>query len=328
MKILVTGAFGGIGFEVIKKGYELGHEMSAFDIDNSSNRTKAKLLKPFMSHLFLGDVRNSDDLRKALIGQDVLIHLSAIITPLSELNPALSDSVNIGGTLNILKLIEEEFSNISLIFTSSMSIMGKDKNRIPPLKVSDPVYISSNYTRQKIECENALNQSTIQYAIFRLGAVINTEFRVAGGSIDKVLQEVFAMSLDNRIEGIWNIDVATALIKASELFKIKLNSINHKTFFLGGGKEKGWQLTVRTFYTQVFKAIGFGLPYESSFSKEAYYADWLDTQESEDLLHYQMHSFNDYLNSVKKKMGLKRYFFIILSPLIRLILSKLSIVKN
>ena len=109
------------------KGYELGHEMSAFDIDNSSNRTKANLLKPFMSHLFLGDVRNSDDLRKALIGQDVLIHLSAIITPLSELNPALSDSVNIRGTLNILKLIEEEFSNISLIFTSSMSIMGKIK---------------------------------------------------------------------------------------------------------------------------------------------------------------------------------------------------------
>jgi hypothetical protein len=88
-------------------------------------------------------------------------------------------------------------------------------------------------------------------------------FEVAFNAIDKVLQEVFAMSLDNRIEGIWNIDVATALIKASELFKIKLNSINHKTFFLGGGKEKGWQLTVRTFYTQVFKAIGFGLPYES-----------------------------------------------------------------
>lgn len=78
---------------------------------------------------------------------------------------------------------------------------------------------------------------------------------MAGGSIDKVLQEVFAMSLDNRIEGIWNIDVATALIKASELFKIKLNSINHKTFFLGGGKEKGWQLTVRTFYAKFLKRL-------------------------------------------------------------------------
>ena len=323
MKICVTGAFGSIGYEIIKKGFENKHEMSAFDIDTKNNRIKADELKSYLSHVFYGDLRDKESLISAFAQQDVIIHLAGIITPMSEQNVQVSDSVNIGGTQNIIEVLENYYPNKSLIFTSSMSIMGKDAYRTPPLKISDPVFISSNYTRQKIECEKMLNQSQLSFIIFRLAAVINTDFRVSAGSLDKLLDEVFSMSLNNRIEGIWNIDVATALIYASERMQID-ESIKHQTYFIAGGKNMAWQMSVKEFYTSIFKAIGFGLPYESAFSLEPYYADWLDTEESQKLFNYQNHHFEEFLNEVKTKMGIKRYLFIILSPFIRFMMSMMS----
>ena len=88
-------------------------------------------------------------------------------------------------------------------------------------------------------------------------------------------------------------------------------------FFLAGGKEKGWQMTVREFLTGTFGSMGIGLPSEKAFSDKAYYSDWLDTKKSQELFQYQNHSYGEYITAMKKKAGFKRYIMKLFSPIIR-----------
>ena len=319
MKVLVTGAFGGVGTEVLRVGSKMAHGMSAFELDTPANRKKASRYGVLLDELYWGDLRNTDDVMKAVTGKDAVIHLGAIITPLSEQHPELSHAVNVDGTKNIIQAIRRSEGPPGLVFTSSMSIMGADANRQPPLRVSDPVSASSNYTAQKIECEQLLRESGLPWTILRLGAVINTDLSAGGGSIGQLLDEIFAMSLNNRIEGVWNIDVAAALIAAAECLKTG-DDVTGKTFFIGGGRRLGWQLTVRELYRGVFGAIGFGLPKDSCFNTQPYYADWLDTEESQRLFQYQNHSFEEFLTAVREKIGITRIFIRFFAPLLRLIM--------
>ena len=51
----------------------------------------------------------------------------------------------------------------------------------------------------------------------RLAAILNTEGSVGGGASQKdMMAETFSMGLDTRIEGAWNIDIATGLVTAAE----------------------------------------------------------------------------------------------------------------
>ena len=318
MNILVTGAFGGIGTAVLREGQKRGHAMSAFDLDNERNRKKAEELAGVTAHTFWGDLRNQDDVSAALKNQDAVIHMAAILPPMSERNGKLSDAVNIGGTENIIRAIEALNPQPGLVFTSSMSVMGADKDRKPPVKVTDPLVVSSNYTRQKIESEELLQKSDIPWVVTRLAAILNTDNSVGGGaSQQEMLAETFSMRLDNRIEGAWNIDIATALVSAAEKLAALDPEVNHHAFFLAGGKAKGWQMTVREFLTGTFGAMGIGLPDEKAFSDNAYYSDWLDTEKSQELFQYQNHSFDEFIAAMKKQAGIKRYFIRLFSPLIR-----------
>jgi hypothetical protein len=45
--------------------------------------------------------------------------------------------------------------------------------------------------------------------------------------------------------------------------------------------------------------------------------DWLDTEESQRLLNYQKHTFEDFLRDRKASMGLKRYYIRLTRPIHR-----------
>ena len=56
----------------------------------------------------------------------------------------------------------------------------------------------------------------------------------------------------------------------------------------------------------ILAVIGLPLPPERKFAKEPYYLDWYDTGESESLLHFQSHSFTDYLDDFTEQLS-RRY---------------------
>ena len=68
MKILVIGASGKTGHEVVRQALAAGHEVTAFVRDPS----RLELREPRLT-VATGDARSVDDLRRALAGQDAVI---------------------------------------------------------------------------------------------------------------------------------------------------------------------------------------------------------------------------------------------------------------
>jgi len=69
---------------------------------------------------FWGNIVNFDQVRKAVKGVDVVIHLAFIIPPKSENNPGIARQVNLGGTKNVIRAIKDTNPSPKLIFTSSV----------------------------------------------------------------------------------------------------------------------------------------------------------------------------------------------------------------
>ena len=302
---------------VLETALQRGYSVHVFDLPTARNRGKAAYYSDRLSGLMWGDLRNFDDVRNAITGMDVVIHLGAVIAPISERNPELSYAVNVGGTRNIVRSIEEYSPETALVYASSMSIMGADADRKPPLRADDPVSSSSHYTSHKIACEQLIRESHVRWVISRLGAVINTDLEIGGGSPKDLMTEIFSMKLDNRIEVVWNIDAATAFVNVAGMLCSGESEVEKKIFFIGGGGGNGWQMTARDLYASGFDAIGIGMVHERCFSNQPYYADWLDTGESQRLLRYQNHRFDEFITALKRKMRYKRFFIWVVSPLIR-----------
>jgi len=74
MKVLVTGATGRVGANLIKQLTDKGYEIRAFVLPGD---TKAEILKQFNAEIFEGDFTNYDDCVKAVKGMDAVEHLGA-----------------------------------------------------------------------------------------------------------------------------------------------------------------------------------------------------------------------------------------------------------
>ncbi|MFX0043930.1 MAG: NAD-dependent epimerase/dehydratase family protein, partial [Candidatus Hodarchaeota archaeon] len=135
MKILLTGPFGNVGLSTLEEIIKRNYKIIAFDIKNKKNK---KLAKKFENQIEIvwGDLRNYEDVQKAVKGVDIIIHLAAIIPPLADKLPELAEEVNVGGTRNIVKAIINQNNKPKLIFTSSIAVYG-DRRKNPIIKLTD-----------------------------------------------------------------------------------------------------------------------------------------------------------------------------------------------
>ena len=158
MKVLVTGAMGIVGLNAIAELARRGHRVRVFDLPTNNNRRTAKKLQPG-TEIVWGDVRNLADVRRAVSGVDAVIHLAAIIPPLADRKPALAEAVNVGGTANVVRALEESTSPPKLVFTSSISVYG-DRVADPYIGLDDPLAPNPDdaYAHHKIACEGIIRR--------------------------------------------------------------------------------------------------------------------------------------------------------------------------
>jgi len=312
LKILVTGAFGNVGLSTINELIKRNHQVRVFEIYTKNNRKIAKKYKSNLEIIW-GDLRNYNDVERAIEGQDIVIHLAAIIPPLADTNPDLAEAVNIGGTLNIINAMEKQRSKPKLIFTSSIAVYG-DRRENPLIKVSDPLKPSRGdyYAITKIRAEKLIRESRVNFSIFRLTYIT---------SINKLKMDplMFHMPLDTCIEICDTKDVGYALVNA-----IECDEVWGKTFLIAGGEQ--CRTTYKEYLNNMMEIFGFGrnfLP-ENAFEQKDFHCGFMDTTTSQQLLTYQRHSLNDYYNEVRKKIGSKRYFMPIAKWAVRLNLLKQS----
>jgi UDP-glucose 4-epimerase len=310
MKVLVTGAFGNIGRSAVEELLRRGHDVRCFDLKTKSNMREARRIK-HEAESILGDLRNPEDVSIAVRDRDVVVHLAFVIPRLSatgvnsEDEPEWAREINVGGTRNLIQAMQSQPNPAKLLFASSFHIYGCTQDQTPPRKVTDTPHPIEHYAHHKVECETLVRESGLEWAIFRLAAALPVRLIFDPG--------LFDVSLDNRIEFVHTRDVGLAIANALEI-----EEPWKRIWHIGGGPT--CQLYQRELVESVLDAVGIGMLPEEAFPSEPYPTDWLDTMESQQILHYQRYTLQDYLQDLKSKLGFRRYFVRMLRPIIRAIL--------
>jgi nucleoside-diphosphate-sugar epimerase len=293
MKIFVTGAFGNIGMHVIQQLVSAGHHIRCFDMKTSRNLKKAQRLDGQVEIIW-GDLTQPDTYQHSLDDIQAVIHLAAIIPPVSEKHTELAQKVNVSGTRTLIEAMQLIHPSPKLIFTSSISVHGYTQDRLPPRRVHDPLNPTDYYSTTKVECEKIIQASSLQWVILRLSAVAPVELT----NFDPIM---FDIPYSTRIEFVHPSDVALALVNAA----FNQNALG-KIFLIGGGTQ--CQMRFEEYLTRLLQAHGVGALPVRAFSVDApFYLDWLDTTEGQEMLHYQNHSFDSFVTEMRERFGAKRY---------------------
>lgn len=121
MRTLVTGGAGFIGSAIAQALLENGHEVRVFD--NFVTGSKSRV--PLEAELVEGDLRNRDELDKAMSGVEVVFHQAALRSvPKSVDNPTMFNECNVTGTLNLL-LAAQGAGVRRVVYASSSSVYGE-----------------------------------------------------------------------------------------------------------------------------------------------------------------------------------------------------------
>ena len=131
--ILITGGSGFIGSRLCEKLYARGYSITI--LDNLSEQihgtTESSLFKKIKGKCTFvkGDVRNKEDWKKVIGGQDIIVHLAAETgTGQSMYEIEKYNDVNIMGTAHLLEILAStEHSVKKMIVASSRAIYGEGK---------------------------------------------------------------------------------------------------------------------------------------------------------------------------------------------------------
>jgi nucleoside-diphosphate-sugar epimerase len=306
--VLVTGAFGNVGSRTIRHLLAAGHHVVATDLPGPKTRAVAA---PFGNRIEViwGDIRDPALWPRLLVSVDAVIHLAAVIPPLSDLNPELATSVNVGATEELIRRMEASTTAKRLIFASSMAIAGFDQHlRQPPLRVDEAPNPTDHYGRTKAECEHLVRASSLRWSILRITACPPVNIGIKDM---ESLNSMFSASPDGRVEVVHHDDCALAFANA-----VDCDEAVGKTLYIGGGEQ--CRSTAHDFYNRILAGMGLG-PIRAEALRPGpahFFGDWVDTEESQRLLQFQRHGMDDIVTELRRKIGWMYGPIRLLSPLI------------
>jgi len=312
-KILVTGAFGNIGTYTVRELLSRGYAVRAFDLKTGMNKKSAAAFGDQIEIVW-GDISNPSSAAGAVAGVDYVVHLAFILPTLSETNPALAESVNIGGTGNIIQAMKLQKNKPGILLASSYAVYGDTRGVKGLVTLKTPVKPSNNYTHHKVSIETAVKKSGLPWIIFRFGAVLCAD-TILKGKFDSL---IFEQPPDAHQEFIHTADAARAIANA-----IETKNAWKKIHLISGGSE--CRLEYRDLINRSLEAMGIGSLPDSVFSPVALQGGaWMDTSESQKLLKYQRCTYDAHCRQIIESAGPRRRFIQALGPVIRWYLKRMS----
>lgn len=302
MRVLVTGAYGNIGASSVRELRRQGHQVRAFGRPSRANRRVAASFGPRVE-LRWGDVRDPLAVARAVEGQDAVVHMAYILPPDADEHPTLAEAVNVGGTRNVIEAARAQPTPPRLLFASTFDIFGFTQDHPPPRRVTDPVTATDAYTRHKIEGERMVRASGLTWTIFRFADVPPLAMR----SPHPIM---FRIPLQTRFEVLHTEDAGLAVANA-----LASDAVWGRVWLIGGGPS--CQVHYRDYLGRMLDVMGIGRLPETAFGDKPYSTDWIDTAESEALLRYQRHSFEQIIADVAAALGWRRRLIPLVRPLAR-----------
>ena len=166
--VLITGGAGSIGSSLTKTLLDYSvksirvfdnNEHALFKLSHSLNDSRVEPL--------LGDILNKDRIELAVLGSDIIIHTAALKNiEITEYNPIEAIDVNVNGTINLLKSI---IKNKSQIFIN----ISTDK-----VAESSTLYGTTKQLGERLTNWAGAHINTTKFATVRLGNIIETRGNV------------------------------------------------------------------------------------------------------------------------------------------------------
>lgn len=290
--VLLTGASGTVGQEVLRQLYELRSKFDVTVFDIKSRKSK-KILKPFEKEINIvyGDISNENELVKVCFDKDVVIHLAAIIPPLADERPKLSYTVNTLGTERLIRFLEQHSPKAFFLYSSSISVYG-DRLHTPWITINDKLNPSEGdeYAKTKILSENLVQNCKLDWSIFRLTAIMG------GHKISKLM---FHQPLKTSLEIASPKDTGRAFINAID----KQEQLSHKIFNLGGGES--CRIIYEDFLSRSFSIYGLGkfdFPPKSFAEKNFHCGYYKDGYVLDDILNFRKDTLALYFENEEKRV--------------------------
>ncbi|MEM9777941.1 MAG: NAD(P)-dependent oxidoreductase [Chloroflexota bacterium] len=329
-RIFLTGAYGNVGANTIKHLSKQGYEIICFDLRSNANETVArKLLRQHKFKMEWGNLRDQQSVDRAITKSepDAILHLASVIAPMAYVLPEIAEDVNVNGTRYLIEAAQKLKRPPKFVNVSSYTVHGNRNpyKNLPPISEKTPINPVDNYCRQKVKAEQMVAASGLDWTTIRLPAVQATD--AGWGRHPAFMRYGFLLSLEHKMHALDSRDAALALTNA-------IAADTHERYFVLGGPDD----CKMTFHSYVDAVIGSrGLrPFPESAYRKAdknvdatwVYEDYVDTAESQAVLNYQEHSFQDYLDYMAKQAGFTKYILKVISPLIQRQLLKESLTVN
>jgi dihydroflavonol-4-reductase len=239
MKVLVTGANGFLGVNLVRELIRTGVSVKAF-VRHTSN---LKGLHDVPCQICRGDITNYEDLHKALIDCDAVVH-AASTTSVLPLDFAFFERTNVDSTKNVVQAVLSQ-GNKRLVHISTAAVFGPGTKEHPGTETSpftlgeyNSGYIASKLLAQEHVLKAVRNQ--------HLNAVvINPTFMVGPYDVKPSSGKLILYGLQRGVQwcpaGGKNFvhvrDVASAIVRVltkgvqGECFLIAGENLTYKEFF-------------------------------------------------------------------------------------------------
>ena len=277
-KVLVTGGAGSMGRLVTEQLISMGYFVKIFDLPTANfegfNTNTAEVIK--------GDLNSFNDISNAIKDVESVIHLAAILPPVANINTELADKVNIYGTKNLVNCIESSSLKIHLIFSSSVSIYGKNLNNkiIDMQSMGDP---DDHYALTKYKSEKIVTNSKLNFTVLRISGVSIPIFQEPPSE--------WPFKTEQKIEFIHRDDVVDALCNS-----VNNNETYGEIFNISGGKT--WQMLGKKYVKDYFEILEVDIE-AANYQEQDGHFSWYDSAKSNRILKYQNKNYEKYLSEIK-----------------------------
>jgi nucleoside-diphosphate-sugar epimerase len=321
-KVLVTGGFGLVGSQTVRRLVEGGHAVVATDLGTPVQRKAAASL-PANSEARWADLTDQGEVDRlvAQVSPTAIVHLAAAIPPAVYRNPGLGRRVNVGATAALLRAAQSRARPPRFVLASSNAVYGaRNPHRHPDrLRADSPLQPSDLYGAHKVEAEDLVRASDLDWVILRLGGVISVDPRAMPFTGDALYFES-ALPTDGRIHTVDVRDVAAAFCAATTADVVgEALLIAGDESHLRRQKEVGVAMAAARGLSDVLPA---GRPGDPDSDENWFVTDWLDAARAQQALTFQSHSWPDMLAEMRAAAGWQRYLMFLIAPVVRQVLRR------
>ena len=274
--VTITGGAGNLGRQVSLLLAARGYHVRLFDLPEIDYDFAAGQPGLEVMH---GDLRDQAALSRACSGVDWVVHLAAIMPPVSEINQDLAWTVNIEGTRALLAVMPV---GTMMVLASSVASYGVAQREVVGL--DHPQHPIDFYGQTKVQNERDVLTSGRPAAILR----------ISGISVPALLEipRPWFFTRDQKVEFIHLHDAALAVANC-----VGNNAALDHIWQIAGGS--AWRTTGQGYSDAVCSA--FDIPPESAtFLDTPNWPAWFDTAESQAGLSYQQHTFDDFIAELRQ----------------------------